>query len=144
MGMPMTFDPDFITQLPVEQFRRFGIACCYRLGCDRRDKRLAKALKRLEHSLGPPPNEKLRRDAYNAANSAYVALSAEGRVIRATACTLVCACADGPNIHLIGNFESALEVGECLSRDEIGRIEGEIFQAVLDRSLRTAIGHCAG
>jgi hypothetical protein len=129
----MTFDPHCITQLPVERFRRFGIACCYRLGCDRMDKRLAKALKRLEDSLGPPPNEKLRQDAYNTANSAYLALHDDGRVIRATACTLVCACADGPNINLIGNFESALEEGECLGRDEIRRIEGEIFQTVQDR-----------
>jgi len=128
----MAFDPDCITRLTVERFRRFGIACCYRLGCDRKDKRLAKALKRLEQSLGPPPNEKLRRDAYNAANSAYLALYAEGDVIRDTACTLVCACEDGPNVNLVGNFEAALAGGEHLSRDEIRKIESEILRAVQD------------
>jgi hypothetical protein len=102
------------------------------LGCHRKDRRLAKALSRLEQSLGPPPNEKLRRDAFNAANSAYLALYADGQLIRDTACTLVCACEDAPNVNLIGNFESALEVGERLSRDEIRQIESEIFQAVRD------------
>src|SRR5262249_36546580 len=107
--MPVTFDLRCVETLSVEQFRRFGIACCYRLGCDRKDKRLAKALKRLKQSLGPPVSEKMRRDAFNAANSAYQDLYASGNVIRAVACTLVCACWDGPNSSLIGNFESALE-----------------------------------
>lgn len=44
----------------------------------------------------------------------------------------LCACSDGPNSDLVGNFESALEEGECLSRDEIRRIESEILRAVHD------------
>jgi len=131
-GKLMTFDPDWITTLSVERFRRFGIACCYRLGCDQKDKRLAKALKRLEQSVGPPPNEKLRRDAYNAAKSAYLALYTSGKVIRDIACTLVCACSDSPNLNLVGNFESALQEGERLSRDEIRKIESEMFWEVQD------------
>lgn len=128
----MTFDPGRFTTLSVEQFRRFGIACCYRLGCDRQDKRLAKALKKLERSLGPPADERMRRDAFNAANSAYHDLDASGNVTRAIACTLVCACWDGPNVNLIGNFESALEQGESLSRAEIREIEREMLRAVLN------------
>ncbi|MFL6203086.1 MAG: hypothetical protein ACJ76J_28290 [Thermoanaerobaculia bacterium] len=130
--MLVTFDPGCIETLPVEQFRRFGIACCYRLGCDRKDKRLAKALKKLEQSLGPPVNEKVRRDAFNAANSAYQDLHASSDVIRAVACTLVCACSDDPSSNLIGNFEWALEKGEHLSRAEVREIESEILRAVLD------------
>jgi hypothetical protein len=130
--MSVTFDPRSIHTLSVEQFRRFGIACCYRLGCDRKDKRLAKALKRLQQSLGPPVNEKLRRDAFNAANAAYLDLCASGSVMQVIACTLVCACWDGPNPNLIGNFELALEEGELLSRAEAREIEGELLRAVLD------------
>jgi hypothetical protein len=126
------FDPDCIETLSVEQFRRFGIACCYRLGCDRKDKRLAKALKRLEQSLGPPVNEKMRRDAYNAANSVYLELYASSNLVDAVACTLVCACSDVPNVNLIGNFESALEDGKGLSRDEVREIESKILQSILD------------
>jgi hypothetical protein len=129
--MRVGFDPGCMKSLSIEQFRRFGIACCYRLGCDRKDKRLAKALKKLELSLGPPVNERVRRDAFNAANSAYRDLYASSNVIRAVACTLVCACWDGPNSNLIGNFESALEEGERLNRPEIREIEGEILRAVL-------------
>jgi hypothetical protein len=130
--MPVTFDPESIETLSVEQFRRFGIACCHRLGCDRKDKRLAKALKQLEQSLGPPVNEKMRRDAFNAANSAYGELHASGNVIRAVAGTLVCTCWDGPNRNLIGNFESALEEGEHLSRAEMREVESEMLRVVLD------------
>jgi hypothetical protein len=126
------FDPNCIETLSVEQSRRFGIACCYRLGCDRKDKRLAKALKKLKQSLGPPADEKLRRDAFNAANSAYEDLYASGQVIRAMACTVVCACWDGPIPNLIGNFESALEEGEHLSMTEIREIESGILRTVLD------------
>jgi len=125
----MAFDPYCIERLPVERYRRFGIACCYRLGCDRKDKRLAKALKKLEQSLGPPPNEKLRRDAYNAAKSTYLAVYASGGVIVDIACTLLCAYS-GPQVNLIGNFESALEKGELLSRDDIRKIESELFLTV--------------
>jgi hypothetical protein len=127
----VTFDPDVIKTLSIEQFRRFGIACCYRVGCDRTDKRLAKALKKLEQSLGPPVNEKMRRDALNAANSAHQDLYARGSATRAVACTLVCACWDGPNINLIGNFETALEEAEYLSRAEIRAIESEILRTVV-------------
>jgi len=131
-GKPVTFDPECIETLSVEQFRRFGIACCYRLGCDHKDKRLAKALKKLEQSIGPPVDEKMRRDAFNAANSAYRDLYASSNVIGAVACTLVCACWEGPNPNLIGNFEYALEEGEHLSRAEVREIESEILRAVLE------------
>ena len=128
----MPFDPDTIKKLSVEVFRRFGIALCYRLECDRKDKRLARALKRLEQSLGPPANDKLRRDALNAASSIYRELYARGEVMRATACTLVCACADGPNVNLIGNFESALEAGEGLGQAEARQIEDELLRGVMN------------
>jgi hypothetical protein len=128
----VTFDPGRTQALSVEQFRRFGIACCYRLGCDRKDKRLARVLKKLEQSLGPPANEKLRRDALNAANSVYRELYASGDVMRAAACTLVCACSDGPSSNLIGNFEAALEAGERLSQAEVREIEGTMLRAILD------------
>lgn len=126
--------------LSTVQFRRLGIACCYRLGCDRKDKRLAKALKKLEQSLGPPVDEKKRRDAFNAANSVYRDLSASANrdlstsdgAMMAVACTLVCACWVSPNVNLLGNFESALEQGERLSRSEILEIESEILRTILD------------
>jgi hypothetical protein len=128
----VTFNPKCIETLTPDQFRRFGIACCHRLGCHRNDKRLAKALKSLEQSLGPPADENLRRDAFNAANSAYHDLYPSGPVIRAIACTLVCACWESPTTSLIGNFESALEEGEHLSRAQIREIESEILRTVLD------------
>ena len=42
----------------MEQFRRFGIARCYRLGCDRKDKRLVKVLKKPEERGEELPGEK--------------------------------------------------------------------------------------
>jgi hypothetical protein len=102
------------------------------LGCDRIDKRLAKALRKLEQSVGPPVNEKMRRDAFNAANSAYKDLhAASGDVIRAVACTLVCACWDYPNSNLLGNFRAALIGGEHLSWVEVSEIESEVFRRCL-------------
>jgi hypothetical protein len=121
-----------IETLSAEQFRRVGIACCHRLGCDRRDKRLAKALRTLEQSLGPPPNEKKRRDAFNAANSACTDLRRKSDLDNAVACTVLCACSHGPTQLLFGNFESALMTGEHLSITEIREIESQILQAVLD------------
>jgi hypothetical protein len=123
-----------IETLSVTQLRRIGIACCYRVGCDRIDKRLAKALKKLEQSLGPPVNEKMRRDAFNAANSAYGDLYLSGDVNWSAACTLVCACWDYQNGNLLGNFRSALMKGGSLSWDEVMEIESENLLAV---SVRT-------
>jgi hypothetical protein len=120
-----------IKTLTADQFRRFGIALCYRLGCDRRDKRLAKILKKLERSVGPPANEKLRRDALNAAKSVYNDLYSLNDVMKSIACTLVCACWDGPNSTLIGNFEDALDKSESLGRSEIRKIEHDLLQEVL-------------
>ncbi len=126
----MTFDPDRVEKLSAEEFRRFGIACCRRLGVERADKRLAKALRTLVRSLGPPPDEKLRRDAYNAANSAYRELRRGDPVSKAVACTLVCACWVTPIPNLIGNFEAALEQGEGLGRAEVRQIEADLFRAL--------------
>jgi hypothetical protein len=127
--MPET---DLIQTLSVEQFRRLGIACCYRLGCDQKDKRLRKALMLLERSLGPPVNDKMRRDALNAAQSVYRELHSSNDASKAVACTLVCACLDDPNPNLIGNFELALSASEQLTRAQIRDIENEIFRTVLD------------
>jgi hypothetical protein len=131
--MPAEFNPDIIETLTLEKFRRFGIACCYRLKCDRKDKRLAKALSKLEQSLGPPLDEKLRRDAQNIAQSVYQEVGTNNSVLSATACTLVCACWNSPIPNLIGNFESALKYGEFLSRTEIRKIESEILRAILNK-----------
>lgn len=120
-----------ISSLPIEQFRRFGIACCYRLGCDRNDKSLAKALKLLERSMGPPLDERLRRDAYNAAKSVYLERYRIDQQIDTVSCTLVCACHESPNANLIGNFRAALGNNENLSWDEIALIEMSIFQKVM-------------
>ncbi|MFN8391264.1 MAG: hypothetical protein U0136_13310 [Bdellovibrionota bacterium] len=92
---------------------------------------MAKALKTLELSLGPPPNERLRRDAFNAANSAYRDIRskyADTSVEADIACTLVCACDDTPNVNLLGNFESALSRTESLSRSRIREIEHELLE----------------
>jgi hypothetical protein len=127
--MPET---NFIQTLSVEQFRRFGIACCYRLGCDQKDKRLRKALKLLERSLGPPVDEEMRRDALNAARSVHREFYSSNNTSEAIACTLVCACLDDPNPNLIGNFELALGASEQLTRAQIREIENEILRTVLN------------
>ena len=128
----MKSDRENIRTLSAKQFRRVGIALCYRLGCDRRDKRLAKAMKKPERSLGPPANEKLRRDAFNAANSACTDLRRKSELDNAIACTVLCDCWDRPTSLLFGNFEAALRRGELLGLAEIREIEGRILQAVLD------------
>ncbi len=120
----------FIQTLSVEQFRRFGIACCYRLGCDQKDKRLRKALKLLERSLGPPVEEDMRRDALNAARSVYLEFYSSNSPNKDIACTLVCACLDDPNPNLIGNFELALGASEQLTRAQIREIEDEILRTL--------------
>jgi hypothetical protein len=130
--MRVTSDRENIETLTVEQFRRVGIVCCRRLGCDRRDKRLAKALKMLERSLGPPPCEKMRRDAFNAANSACTDLRRKSELDNVIACTVLCACWDGPTRLLFGNFESALMEGEHLSFAEVKEIERRIVEGILD------------
>jgi hypothetical protein len=135
----MTRKDEIIETLSVTQFLRFGIACCYRVGCDRIDRRLAKALKKLEQSVGPPVNEKMRRDAFNAANSVYRNLSWRDDAIRASvACTLVCACKEYPisssmtsRTSVLGNFRAALIKGENLSLAEAIEIEDEILQRIL-------------
>jgi hypothetical protein len=128
----MQVDRENIETLSVEQYRRVGIACCRRLGCHRRDKRLAKAIKMLERSLGPPLNEKLRRDAYNAANSACRELRRRSELDNAIACTVLCACVKGPTKLLLGNFEKALMTGELLTAPAARDVERGILQMVLD------------
>lgn len=130
----MELDPQAITSLPLQQFRRFGIACCRRLGCANKDRRLAKALKKLEQSLGPPINERMRRDALNTAKSAYQDIRSKDldmTINAAVACTLVCACEDGPNVNLLGNFEFALSRAEALSVSEIREIECSILNQIV-------------
>ncbi|AMV34418.1 hypothetical protein VN12_20000 [Pirellula sp. SH-Sr6A] len=121
-----------IDSLTLSQFRRLGIAFCYRLRCDQKDKRLGKALRRLERSLGPPPNDQLRRDALNAASSIYRDLAQTNHVLRAAACTLVCACWDEHTPNLIGNFYAALREAECLSSEEIDATLKQMINAVID------------
>jgi len=128
----MPIDIRSVESLTREQFRRLGIAFCYRLGCDRNDKRLAKALKRLEKSLGPPPNEKFRREAFNAANSAYLDLCRKNGKTSYVACTLVCACWDGPTPNLLGNFITALVENESLSHGQAREIGSQILSSVLE------------
>jgi hypothetical protein len=121
-----------IDGLTTTQFRRLGIACCYRLRCNHKDKRLGKVLRRLEKSTGPPPNDKLRRDALNAVNSIYRELAQSNDVLKAAACTLVCACWDGPNPNLIGNFSAALRQGENLDNEEIAAIVAQMIDAIIN------------
>lgn len=131
----MKFTSEFLNTLSIEQFRRFGIALCHRLRCDQYDRRLAKALRKLEESLGPPLNEKLRRDAHNTASSAYNdirGMHSDITLEASVACTLVCASEKMISPNLLGNFESALEKAESLSLAEIRKIEQQIFdEAVL-------------
>jgi hypothetical protein len=125
---------DEISSLPMTQFRELGIACCQRLAHLTKDNRFAKALKKLEQSVGPPCNEPLRRDAFNAANSAYVDIhhqQNEMTVEAAVFCTLVCASENFASSNLLGNFEFALSKGEFLSLDQIRRIEAEIITGCL-------------
>ncbi|MBI1345279.1 hypothetical protein GC163_03230 [bacterium] len=94
---------------------------------------MAKALKTLEASLGPPMNERLLRDAFNAANSAYLEISQRDNrmtIEAAVACTLVCACEGHVNSSLLGNFESALSQAEALNLDQIRTIEYEFSDLV--------------
>lgn len=123
-----------ISSLPMLRFRQVGIACCRRLLHLTKDHRFAKALKKLEQSLGPPCNEQLRRDAFNAANSAYLDISArksEMTVEAAVFCTLVCASESFASSNLLGNFEFALSKGELISIDQIRKIETEIISGCL-------------
>jgi hypothetical protein len=128
---PAPLEYDDIEQLSMEQFRRFGIACCRRLGCDRDDRRTARALRLLERSLGPPLDDKLRRDAYNAAHSLYLERYRSTGKIDTVSCTLVCACHETPNANLLGNFRVALEDVEGLGREEIARIERQLFREIV-------------
>lgn len=81
--------------------------------------------------MGPPLDERLRRDAYNAAKSVYLERYRIDQQIDAVSCTLVCACHESPNANLIGNFRAALGNNENLSWDEIALIEMSIFQKVM-------------
>eukprot|EP00456_Euglypha_rotunda_P074649 TRINITY_DN6850_c0_g1_i18.p1 TRINITY_DN6850_c0_g1~~TRINITY_DN6850_c0_g1_i18.p1 ORF type:complete len:132 (+),score=7.40 TRINITY_DN6850_c0_g1_i18:507-902(+) len=125
----MTVKPKRVGPFSLQQFRRFGILCCRRLAYLTKDRRLAKALTKLEQSLGPPMDERLRRDAFNAANSACSDISrrdGDMTIEAAVACTLVCACEGDANTNLLGNFEFALSKAESLTIDEIREIEYEL------------------
>lgn len=126
-----------VSSFPLLQFRRFGILCCCRVAYLTNDKRLAKTLKKLELSLGPPSNERVRRDALNAANSIYKDIRSrkpQMTIEAAVACTLVCACDDGPNSNLLGNFEFALLNAESLELSEIRKIENEMLKKITSSS----------
>lgn len=129
----MRLTPQEISSFPLPEFRQFGILCCRRLAYLTNDKRFGKALRRLEQSLGPPLDDRMRRDAFNAANSAYIdiyrqhnAMSVEASVM----CTLVYACWDTATPNLLGNFEFALSKAELLSLDQIRSIEQELLEQI--------------
>jgi len=73
----------------------------------------------------------MRRDAFNIANSVYRELRSGDGVLKAVACTLVCACWDSPNSSLIGNFEWALKEDKQLSRAEIEKIEYGLLRSIV-------------
>jgi len=126
----MKLRPEGIGSFPLQQFRQFGILCCHRVAYLTKDRRLAKALKKLEQSLGPPMDERLRRDAFNAASSAYADIRCQHddmTIEAAVACTVVCACEGFANTGLLGNFEFALSKAESLTLDEIRKIERELI-----------------
>lgn len=122
-----------VSSFPLPQFRQFGIQCYHRVAYLTNDKRLGKALKKLERSLGPPPNECMRREALNAAKSVHQEISSRSpqtSIEAAVACTLVCACDDGPNSNLLGNFELVLSKAEFLELSEVREIENDILKKV--------------
>ena len=90
-------------------------------------------MKMLERSLGPPLSEKMRRDAFNAANSACTDLRRKSELDDALACTVLCACWPEPTSLLLGNSEWALVKGENLSIAEASEIVKGILRVVLDR-----------
>ena len=129
----MKLHPEGINSFPLPIFRQFGILCCHRVAYLTNDKRLLKALKKLEQSVGPPNNERMRRDAFNAANSAYLDIrcrQSDMSIEAAVACTLVCACESFANSSLLGNFEFALSEAESLSLTEIRDIECEMLKLI--------------
>lgn len=129
----MELEPRAIYALSPQQFRQFALLCCRRLAHLTKDRRLAKALKKLEQSLGPPMDERMRRDAHNAANSAYTEIARRDNGFSteaAIACTFVCASESFANTNLLGNFEAALSKAEFLTRDEIRKMEFELMVQV--------------
>lgn len=122
-----------VASLPLPQFRQLGLLYCRRLAHLTTDRRWAKALRKLELSLGPPMDERMCRDAYNAANSAYVDIlrkPGRHRAEEAVACTLVCACSSVANSGLQGNFEPALEYGESLATAQIREIQAGFLRQI--------------
>ena len=129
----MKFTREGISSFPLQHFQKFGILCCRRVAYLTKDKRLAKALTKLERSLGPPIDERMRRDAFNAANSAYVDIASrqhDKTIEEAVARTFVCASAGFANPNLLGNLEFVLSQAESLSLTEIRDIEDELLKQI--------------
>lgn len=132
--MKLKLSPESVGSFPPYEFRQLGLLCCRRLAYLTKDKRFAKALKSLEQSLGPPVDERMRRNAFNAANSAYTDIRSRHdnmTIEAAVVCTLVCACGNGANSTLLGNFEFALSKAESLKLDQIRAIEREMIAQIL-------------
>ncbi len=127
----MNFTVANIETMPVELFRRFGIACSLRLQRHHSIRGLKRALALFIRSLDSESGEKLKRDALNAATSIYHQLYSAGSPEWSIACTLACAAFGRPNGNLIGNFESSLEHFEGLDRREAQEVTNEILRSVL-------------
>ena len=133
----MELTPDKIASFPLPLFKRYGARCCRRIQHHVADNRYGKILDKLERCFGRSPDEKLRCEAFNAANAAYHELyqiDGEFTVQVAAMCALVCACDSLANTSLLGNFRSVLERTEGLEGDAIQQIATELFHGL---SVRT-------
>jgi hypothetical protein len=119
-------------KVSARKLRLVSCGCCRAVWPLLIDKRSRIAVRKLEEYADNVGNERLRRDAYNTANAAYMS-SLSSALPWAAACTVVCATDREVPPNLWGNLASALETPDrndgyqierrltiCLLRDIFG------------------------
>jgi hypothetical protein len=119
--------------------RLFACGCCRAVWAILPDRRCRVALRKLEESADDVRNDRLRRDAYNAANAAYLDLARAGHPKRSAACAVVCAAYPGVTPNLFGNIEFALTESGGSSLRSVRLIELAVLRDIFGNPFRPVV-----
>lgn len=125
-------------RLSPRALRLFACACCRRVWGLLQDKRSRTAIHKLEAYADDLSNERLRTDAYNIANPAFLDVDFSQEAHWFAACVVLCAAERDVPTNLIGNLESALAKTEGMTMHEVRQLESDWLKDIFDNPLYPA------
>ena len=128
------------------KFQLFACGCCRLVWPLLADARSRKAVAKLERyadrirgvyrGSADPEIDRLRRDAYNIANAAYIDLQRANDPTRAAACVVVCAAYPAVPDNIYGNLRTALAPTGWAGDTAVRRLEADLVRDIFGNPFR--------